>query len=225
MASASRPVLLPGLLDPAAAWSGSSLLAAAEHPGRAACLAVGAGVAVPGAPCLVMEAGQDLAVTRLSTGVDGRWQAQHHAAGHLLLKPATSFEEAVFGALRLRGGMATADHCLTSAGLVHLYQAVSEVQGWTPGRPDSLTVRQAGVEASDEAAQQALVMFCALLGGLAGQLAGDLCAWGGVALGRSVVPALGDWFASSPFRARFEAQAGQDVRGVPTWVMPVLASP
>lgn len=225
--SAARPILLPALLDSAGDWASPATVVAPEQPLQPICLAVGTGRALPGAACLLLEPGQGLAVTRLSACVDGRWQAHRHAASSLRLTASTGFEEAVFEVLTPRINTVAAEQILSSAGLVQLYQAVSEVQGWTPGRPDSRTVRQAGVDGSDDAAEQALTLFCALLGSLAGRLTLEAAAWGGVALGGSVVPALGDWFISSPFRSRFEAHAGtgQDLRGVPTWVMPGLASP
>jgi glucokinase len=213
----STPIAPPGLR------LGAADLPAAGSP--TACLAVGQGRAVPGAACLLLEPGQHLVVTSLSACVNGVWQAQRHAAGGLLLAAGTTLEAAVFDLLIQQQAAVTAEHVLCSSGLVQLYQAVSEVQGWTPGRPNSQAIQQAGMEGSDDAAEQALTMFCALLGDLAGRLALARAAWGGVALGGKLIPALGPWFAGSPFRARFEAQAdtGQDLRGVPTSVMPGLA--
>jgi glucokinase len=183
---------------------------------------LGAGWAVPGAPCLLIEPGMGLGVTSLVCRADGTWHAHRHAGEQLCLVPQDAFQVAVLHALDALPGAATAQHVLSTAGLVQLYQAVCEVQGWTPGRPASATVRQAGVDGSDDGAEQALTMFCALLGSLAGRLAVDLAAQGGVALGGAIVPALGDWFGRSGFRASFEAQgrADLDLRPVPTWVMP-----
>jgi hypothetical protein len=62
---------------------------------------------------------------------------------------------------------------------------------------------------------EALSLFCAFLGTTAGNLALTLGAHGGVYIGGGIVPRLGDWFARSPFRARFESKGPQRKRGVP----------
>lgn len=49
-------------------------------------------------------------------------------------------------------------------------------------------------------------MFCAMLGTIAGNLALTLGARGGIYIAGGIVPQLGDAFAQSAFRARFEAK-------------------
>ena len=64
-------------------------------------------------------------------------------------------------------------------------------------------------------------MFCALLGTVAGDLALTLGARGGIYIGGGIVPQLGEFFARSPFRARFEAKGrfSAYLAGVPTYVI------
>lgn len=218
----SGSLLPPTLQDLPVGRPGRATTAGSSPP--AGCVVVGEGRAVPGAACLLLEPGQQLIATRMITTPEGFWQARREPAGSVILSPATPLEVAVLGLWAQQQGGVAAEHLLCSAGLVRLYHAVCEVQGWTAGHPSSQTVRQAGSEGSDEAAEQALTLFCALLGDLAGRLALAWSARGGVAVGGTVVPALGAWFGHSPFRQRFEAQAGagQALRSVPTSVMPRL---
>ena len=58
--------------------------------------------------------------------------------------------------------------------------------------------------AEDACATRAVSMFCAMLGTVAGNLALTLGARGGIYIAGGIVPKLGDAFAQSPFRARFE---------------------
>jgi glucokinase len=64
-------------------------------------------------------------------------------------------------------------------------------------------------------------MFCAMLGTVAGNLALTLGATGGVYIGGGIVPRLGDAFARSAFRTRFEAKGRfrDYLARVPTWVI------
>ena len=64
-------------------------------------------------------------------------------------------------------------------------------------------------------------MFCAMLGTVAGNLELTLGARGGIYIAGGIVPKLGDGFAQSQFRARFEAKGR--FRGyltaIPTYVV------
>ena len=70
-------------------------------------------------------------------------------------------------------------------------------------------------------------MLCAFLGSVAGNLALTLGAKGGVYIGGGIVPRLGDWFARSPFRARFEAKGRFQpyLAEIPVWVIMASQSP
>src|SRR5581483_10397967 len=55
-------------------------------------------------------------------------------------------------------------------------------------------------------AAEALDVFCGILGTFAGNIAVTLGALGGIYIGGGVVPRLGEFFARSSFRQRFEAK-------------------
>jgi len=60
-----------------------------------------------------------------------------------------------------------------------------------------------------------------MLGTMAGNLALTLGARGGIYIGGGIVPRLGQRFAESPFRARFEARGrfSQYLAAIPTYVV------
>jgi glucokinase len=78
-----------------------------------------------------------------------------------------------------------------------------------------------GRAGTDPLCVEALTTFCALLGTVAGNLALTLGALGGIHVAGGIVPRLGAWFASSPFRERFEAKGRfRDYqRKIPTYVV------
>jgi glucokinase len=62
-----------------------------------------------------------------------------------------------------------------------------------------------------------------MLGGAAANLAVTLGAFGGIFIGGGIVPRIGEWFATSPFRARFEAKGRFSgyIAQIPTFVIMV----
>jgi glucokinase len=64
-------------------------------------------------------------------------------------------------------------------------------------------------------------MFCAMLGEVAGNAALTVGARGGVYIAGGIVPKLGEVFARSPFRTRFEAKGRMSpyVQAIPTFVV------
>jgi len=67
----------------------------------------------------------------------------------------------------------------------------------------------------------AAALICAMLGTVAGNLVLTLGALGGVFIGGGIVPKLGRFFASSPFRDRFEDKGrfADYLAPVPAWVI------
>ena len=68
---------------------------------------------------------------------------------------------------------------------------------------------------------ETLDLFCSMLGTVAADLALTLGALGGIYIGGGVVPHLGEYFARSPFRARFENKGRMSVltKAIPTYVI------
>src|SRR5204863_1917735 len=88
-------------------------------------------------------------------------------------------------------------------------------------------ISQRALAASDAQCVEALDLFCAFLGSVAGNLALTLGARGGVYIGGGIVPRLGDAFARSPFRERFEDKGRfrSYLAPIPVYVIHAAVSP
>ncbi|MDT4871449.1 Glucokinase [compost metagenome] len=88
-------------------------------------------------------------------------------------------------------------------------------------------VSDAALKNGQPQALEALNIFCAMLGSVAGNLALTLGARGGVYVGGGIVPRLGTWFDTSPFRERFETKGRFQgyLAELPVWVITSARSP
>ena len=178
---------------------------AAPRLGPADMMKVGGGTAVPGAPVAVLGPGSGLGVSGLLPRSGSGWVALSGEGGHATMAACDDREAEVLAALRARFGHVSAERVLSGPGLSALYAALAEVNGdLLKEAPEAAEITAAGMSGSDALAVETLELFCALLGTAASNLALTLGAAGGVLVAGGVVPRLGERFARSPFRARFE---------------------
>lgn len=188
---------------------------AAPRLGPADMMKVGGGAAVAGAPIAVLGPGSGLGVSGVlprpgggpgKGGPEkGGWVALSGEGGHATMAACDDREAEVLAALRARFGHVSAERVLSGPGLSALYAALAEVNGdLLKETPEAAEVTAAGLAESDPLAVETLDLFCALLGTAAGNLALTLGAAGGVLVAGGIIPRLGERFARSPFRARFE---------------------
>jgi glucokinase len=100
----------------------------------------------------------------------------------------------------------SAERVLSGPGLEDLLWAILQLEGVAPG-PSAAGAAEITARALSGRCRhcvETLHTFCALLGTVAGDLALTLGARGGVFIGGGIVPRLGDFFATSAFRPRFE---------------------
>ncbi len=164
---------------------------------------VGGGRAVSGAAIALLGPGTGLGVSGLIPSA-GQWIALQAEGGHTTLSVMSEREMAVFGQLRQRFSHVSAERALSGPGLVNLYDAICAIEGV---RPETLTpqdITERALAGTCKLSLETVTMFCALLGTMAGNLVLTLGAVGGVYIGGGIVPRLGSFFASSPFRDRFE---------------------
>jgi glucokinase len=110
---------------------------------------------------------------------------------------------------------------LSGSGLVNLYQAIAQLQKVTTEDLTPADITERGLSDSCSVCREVLDTFCGMLGTVAGNLVLTLGAKNGVYIGGGIVPRLGDYFARSPFRRRFE-QHGRFtgyLSAVPTYVI------
>lgn len=190
---------------------------------------VGGGQAVPDAAIALLGPGTGLGVSGLLPVDGGRtWWPIAGEGGHVTLSARTEREFRVVQALQARYGHVSAERVLSGAGLVDLYHALLGIEGKAGIEIVSpAQVLERAREHPASTANEALDLFCAFLGSVAGDLALTLGARGGVYIGGGIVPRLGERFAASPFRNRFEDKGRFKayLQAIPTWVIDSPVSP
>jgi glucokinase len=188
---------------------------------------VGGGQAVAGGTIGLLGAGTGLGVATLTFTHAGEPLALGGEGGHVTLAGADAEEIAVIERLRQRFTHASAERALSGPGLVNLYTALAQVRGSSAVMGDPAQVLASGLAGEDDVAADVLQIFCGLLGSVAGNLALTVGSRGGIYIGGGIVPRMGEAFAKSPFRTRFEAKGrfGDYLRKVPTLVIHTAQSP
>lgn len=191
-------------------------------PGLAidACERIGGGEAQPGAAIGLLGAGTGLGISGLIPAPGGPVPLQGEG-GHVSLPASTPREAQVVAWLAVRHGHVSAERVLSGPGLLSLYAALCDLDRVPAETLTAETVSARGRDGTCPHCVEALSMFCALLGTVAGDLALTLGARGGIYIGGGIVPQLGEFFARSPFRARFEAKGRFQpyLARIPTWVI------
>ena len=190
---------------------------------------VGGGNAAPNAAIGLIGPGTGLGVSGLfPVGYQNKWMPIAGEGGHVSLTASTQHEFAAIQQLQKRYGHVSAERVISGAGLVDLYHALCDLK---EGHGREITTPAEVLERAHEVptstANEALAMFCGFLGSVAGDLALTLGARGGIYIGGGIVPRMGERFASSPFRERFEAKGRfkKYLQDVPTWVIHSPVSP
>ena len=124
-------------------------------------------------------------------------------AGQIALAPGNEREIEILRYLARDRAYVSFEHALSGPGLLNLYRALCALRDQAPLLSLPSQVTQAALERSDEAAVEALDVFCGLLG----SFVGDLCllygARGGVFLAGGILPQIRDVLLASSFRQRF----------------------
>ena len=181
---------------------------------------IGGGAAVAGTPLAVIGPGTGLGVSGLIPA-GGRFVPLQGEGGHAAFSPMNEREAAVLGWLQQRYDHVSTERVVSGMGLENLYQALCALDGIEAETltPDKITA--AGLSGSNAQCAAAVEMFCAILGTAASNLVVTLGARAGCYIGGGIVPRLGDYFARSPFRSRFESKGrfSSYVAAVPTYVI------
>jgi glucokinase len=162
---------------------------------RAELRQVGGLAPIESAPVAVLGPGTGLGVAAL---IDGKPVASE--GGHATMPAVDAREAEAIARIRERLGHVSAERVLSGPGLQNLYRALGP--DGDPPDPDEITA--AALAKTDPRAAETLDMFCAMLGTVAGNLALTYDARGGIYIAGGIVPKLGDHFAASRFRERFE---------------------
>jgi glucokinase len=168
-------------------------------------LAIGGGEGQPGHPIGVLGPGSGLGVSGLIP-FGKRWEALTGEGGHATMCPFTTRESAVLDVMRRNFDHVSAERVISGPGIVNLYNALSAVDGVPAKQYTAAQITDPATARDDPLCAETTEMFCAMLGTVAGNLALTLGAKGGVYIAGGIVPHLGERFAASPFRERFESK-------------------
>lgn len=179
--------------------------AAVPHLKEAERNKVGPGEADATAPVGVIGPGTGLGVSVLVPTPEGPLPLPGEG-GHVTMAPASKRESAVLDVMRARFDHVSAERLLSGPGLVNLYNTLCEISGVRAASLTAPQITDPQIAETDPVAREATEMFCAMLGTIAGNLALTLGARGGIYIAGGIVPKLGERFAASAFRERFEAK-------------------
>jgi len=182
---------------------------------------VGGGTACHGAVIGVVGAGTGLGVAGLvPSGL--RWLPLESEGGHATFSPVDERELAVLRYSWKQYEHVSAERLVSGSGIPLIYRALAAQHGdATPANLTAAAIVERALQGLDGLCRETLECFCGMLGTVAGNLAVTLSAKGGIYIGGGVVPRLGDYFATSPFRARFESKGRFSAfnAGIPTFVI------
>lgn len=181
---------------------------------------VGGAAPVEGKPIAVLGPGSGLGASGLVPTGSG-WVALTAEGGHATMPPANDRESNVLDLMREHFDHVSAERVLSGPGLVNLYNALAALDRVPAAPYTAPQITDPRVGASDPLCREATEMFCAMLGTVAGNLVLTLGAQGGVYIAGGIVPRLGQRFADSGFRARFEAKGRMQpyLAAVPAYVV------
>ena len=183
-------------------------------------LQVGAGQAQSNSVVGLLGSGSGLGVSGLIPSGDG-WIALGTEGGHTSFSPRDEREIAILRHAWREFAHVSFERLCSGPGMALIHRALAELHGVNGGGLQAPEITQAALEQGDKLALDTLEVFCALLGTAAGNLAVTLGAQGGIYVGGGIVPRLGEYFARSPFRRRFEERGrfSDYVAAIPTFVI------
>jgi len=211
----------------------SALASALPHLADGDKVQIGGGTARAGAAIGLVGAGTGLGVSGLIPGGSSMascanagvgsvtWTALCSEGGHVTFSPANEKEVAVLQFAWREFEHVSAERLLSGVGIELIFRALADRAGRAGERLAAPEILRRALAGECSVCDETMDMFCGMLGTVAGNLAVTLGAQGGIYIGGGIVPRLGERFAASSFRRRFE-QKGRFVAylaQVPTYVI------
>jgi glucokinase len=164
--------------------------------------------------------GSGLGVSGLIPAGDG-WISLGSEGGHTSFAPRNEREIAILRYVWKHFEHVSFERLVSGPGLELIYRALADHAGEAALDLQAPEITQRALECVDRHCEDALDVFCALLGTAAANLAVTLGAMGGIYIGGGIVPRLGKYFETSSFRQRFEEKGrfSRYVAAIPTYVI------
>ncbi len=166
---------------------------------------IGGGTAQADSVIGLLGPGTGLGVSALIPTED-RWVTLGSEGGHASFSPCDEREIAVLRYCWHEYPHVSGERLISGPGIELCYRALCAHAGVMSKKLSAREIVEAALARRDAVCIDTLDCFCAMLGTVAANLAVTLGALGGIYIGGGIVPRLGEYFASSPFRARFEAK-------------------
>ena len=181
---------------------------------------VGPGKPVPGAVLGVLGPGTGLGVSGGIPTVDG-FVTLGSEGGHVNFAPSDEREFAILQTAWREWSHVSNERLISGPGMEIIHRALAERNGVEAPARTSAEIITGALDDHDPLCLEVLECFCGMLGGAAANLAVTLGAFGGIFIGGGIVPRLGEWFRTSPFRTRFEAKGrfSSYLSDIPTYVI------
>lgn len=168
----------------------------------------------------LLGSGSGLGVSGLIPMGDG-WMSLGSEGGHTSFAPRDEREIAILKYVWKHFNHVSFERLVSGPGLELIYKALLDQHQLPIQELSAPEITQRALKQSDRYCEEALDIFCSLLGTAAANLAVTLGALGGIYIGGGIVPRLGDYFKNSSFRARFEDKGrfSRYVAAIPTFVI------
>lgn len=164
---------------------------------------IGGGQAVPGTPLGLLGPGTGLGVSALIPDTKGTWTPLAAEGGHVSFAPCDEREQLLWRQAHQEFGHVSMERLVSGSGLQFIYRSLCGLAGEVAHDYSPADISQRAIANSCMHCRDALDTFCAILGTAASNLAVTLGARGGIYIGGGIIPKLGGYFATSPFRSRF----------------------
>jgi len=181
---------------------------------------VGGGAPNLHSPVGLLGAGTGLGVSGLIPASDG-WITLDSEGGHVSFSPVNERELEILRFAWKEFPHVSAERLLSGMGVELIYRAVANLSGVTPDASNAIEISRRALAYECPICSEVLELFCEMLGTVAANLALTLGAKGGIFIGGGIVPRLGDRFAQSGFRQRFEQKGrfSDYLSEIPTYVI------
>lgn len=199
----------------------TALSMALPHLERSHCVQIGNGQALENSVIGLVGAGTGLGMGGLIPG-EGRWIALGSEGGHVSFSPSDEKEAAILQYCWRSYRHVSAERLISGPGLELIYRALCDIN--KVQHPQELAaphIVDRALRQNDPLCLEVVDCFCGMLGTLTANVAVTLGALGGMYIGGGVVPHLGDYFARSSFRTRFESKGRFEayMQKIPTYVI------
>ena len=185
---------------------------------------VGGGAAQTHAVSGVLGPGTGLGVSGVIPTIDG-FVTLGSEGGHVNFAPSDEREFAILQFAWREWKHVSNERLISGPGMELIYRALAQRNGVDTGAGfaarGAAEIISGALEQHDALCLEVLECFAGMLGSAAANLAVTLGAFGGIFIGGGIVPRMGEWFAGSPFRARFEAKGRftDYIAQIPTFVI------